>query len=101
MKKFNLLKSMFYRNGRLFMPYVYAFIFLMTIEVYLIVRLVSPLGESDKIKLSDHLIELLLAEIIVLIKVATWGKKNISFDGEEKRGVKSLSDNIPDDLKGN
>ena len=101
MKRFNLLKAMFYRKGRLFMPYVYAFVFLVTIEIYLLARLVSPLGQIDKLKLSDQLIEILLAEIIVLIKVATWGQKDMNLIGEEKRRIMDqISDNIPDEMKG-
>jgi len=87
-----IVKMMFYRKGRLFMPYVYAFIFLMTIELYLMVRIIAPLGSVDKIKLSDNLIEILLAEIIILIKVATWGQKDIVFNGVEKR--ENISDSI-------
>jgi hypothetical protein len=91
MQKFNLHKQMFFRKGRLFMPYVYAFFGMVIIYTYLIVRLISPLGAIDKEKISDRLIEILMAEIIILIKVSTWGKKDIIFKGEEKRGI-----NVPE-----
>lgn len=83
-----ILKMMFYRKGRLFMPYVYAFGTIIIIWTYMIVRLISPLGDVDKEKISDHIIEIVLAEVIIMIRVATWGKKGFSYyDGKEKRGT--------------
>ncbi|MCK9282472.1 MAG: hypothetical protein M0P71_17800 [Melioribacteraceae bacterium] len=80
-----LLKMMFYRRGRLFMPYVYAFMFLKMIYIYMWVRLLSPLGSADKINISDVLMSILFAEVIAFIKISTWGQKDIYYDGEEKR----------------
>jgi hypothetical protein len=76
------------------------------IYIYMWVRLLSPLGNVNKVNISDVLMEILFAEIIVLVKVATWGQKDIFFEGEEKRGIKALKDaagsvaDIPDEMKG-
>jgi hypothetical protein len=73
-KEHKILKAMFYSGGELYMPWVYAFVFLFIIALYLIVRLISPLGVTDKVHLSDDLIIKLFYGVVGLIGVATAGR---------------------------
>lgn len=86
MKK--LLKMMFYSRGVLFMPYVYSFAFLVMIIIYMIVKLVAPLGHEIKVIISDTLLRDLFYGVIGLIGVSTWGRSknpNPKWDGIPRR----------------
>lgn len=97
MKKF--LRAIFCDGkGNVFMPYVYAFIFIGIIVSAFMIRFIAPLGLYDKEKISDTLLLGLMAYSIALITVATWGKTRK--DGASKlRRLEDKGNTIISDVK--
>ena len=70
-----IIKEFFFSSDGKFQPtYAYSFIFLLLIIIMIIIRLVSPLGHEDKIKISDTLLLGMMTYVLVLIGLYNYTK---------------------------
>ncbi len=93
--KNKIFTSFFCNSDGIFQPiYYYAFVILHLTIIMIICRIVSPLGNEDKIKISDTLIGIMMTYVLGLIGLYNYVKyKNKKYEESKNKDEENTKEN--------